>query len=207
MKYPFNNSHFSGFLGRLRFNFAQITMFLLLLTSHSLIAEVAYVYDKGKIWTRSGPSKDFRVKYKVLPGTQLEILSENTDTGYSQAKDIKGREFWIKSDYVTKTPTANLLLENALNNLDRVTAQSKQEIQKLKREIGEMKSLKEINQNLQLKISNLNIKLEQLEQTNKAFKKGFDREMYFAGGLTILVGIIFGFLFGGRTKKRNDGWS
>ena len=54
----------------------------------SLLAETAYVYDKGKVWTRSGPTKDFRVNYKVLPGTKLDILSENSDTGYTQVKDF-----------------------------------------------------------------------------------------------------------------------
>ena len=173
----------------------------------NLLAETAYVYDKGKVWTRSGPTKDFRVKYKVLPGTKLDVLSENSDTGYTQVKDIKGREFWIKSDFLSRTPTANLLLESALNNLDKERAQSKREIQKLKREINSMKSLKDINQNLQLKISNLNIKLEQVEQSNSAFSKRFNRDIFFSGGATIVTGIILGLLFGGRSKKRNDGWN
>ena len=181
--------------------------FATLIMSFNIQAEIAYVYDKGKIWTRSGPSKDFRVKHKVLPGTKLDILSENIETGYTQVKDIKGREFWIKSDYLTRTPTASLLLETALNRLDKERAQSKQEIQKLQREISSMKSLKEINLNLQSKISNLNIKLEQVELSNNAFSKRFNREIFFAGGATIVVGIILGFLFGGRSKKRDDGWS
>ncbi|PHS16879.1 MAG: hypothetical protein COA86_11510 [Kangiella sp.] len=185
--------------------FASIFLAILVM-SFNIQAEIAYVYDKGKIWTRSGPSKDFRVKHKVLPGTKLDILSENIETGYTQVKDIKGREFWIKSDYLTRTPTANLLLETALNRLDKDNLRSKQEIQKLKREIDSMKSLKEINLNLQSKISNLNIKLEQVELSNNAFSKRFNREIFFAGGATIVVGIILGFLFGGRSKKRNDGW-
>lgn len=178
-----------------------------LVISTNIQAEIAYVYDKGKIWTRSGPSKDFRVKLKVLPGTKLDILAENIETGYTQVKDVKGREFWIKSDYLTRTPTANLLLETALNRLDQERSQSKQEIQKLQREISSMKSLKKINLNLQSKISNLNIKLEQVELSNNAFSKRFNRDIFFAGGATIVVGIILGFLFGGRSKKRNDGWS
>ncbi len=185
--------------------FSPIILSMLIMSSN-IQAEIAYVYDKGKVWTRSGPSKDFRVKYKVLPGTKLDILSENIETGYTQVKDIKDREFWIKSDYLTRTPTANLLLETALNQLDKERAQSKQEIQQLQREINSMKSLKDINLNLQSKISNLNIKLEQVELSNNAFSKRFNREIFFAGGATIVVGIILGFLFGGRSKKRNDGW-
>ncbi|MFT6732591.1 MAG: SH3 domain protein [Polaribacter sp.] len=181
-------------------------LFSILVISTNIQAEIAYVFDKGKIWTRSGPSKDFKVKHKILPGTQLDVLSENTETGYTQVKDIKGREFWIKSGYLTSTPTASLLLESALNRLDKVTLKSTQDIQILKREIREMQSLKEINQKLQSKIFNLNIKLEQVEQSNSAFSKRFNREIFFAGGLTILVGMIFGWLFGGRSKKRNDGW-
>ncbi len=186
-------------------NFIPIFLSLLFFSGY-IQAQVAYVYDKGKIWTRSGPSKEFRVKHKVLPGTKLDILSENTDSGYTQVKDIKGREFWIKSNYLTKTPTASLLLENALNRLDKERSQSTQEIQKLQREINAMKPLKEINLNLQSKISNLKIKLEQTELSNNAFSKRFNREIFFAGGATILVGIILGLLFGGRSKKQNDGW-
>lgn len=170
-------------------------------------AKTAYVYDKAKLWSRTGPSNEFKVYLKLLPGTQLEILAENPETGFTHVRDLKQREFWIKSEYLSATPTANIQLEDALNKIEKLSQQHKTNIQSLERKIKTMQPLENINQKLQSKIAKMDIELERLKQSNTAISSRFNREVFFAGGITVIVSLFFGWLFGLRGRKRNDAWS
>jgi uncharacterized protein YgiM (DUF1202 family) len=170
-------------------------------------AKSVYVYDKAKLWSRTGPSNQFKVYLPLLPGTRLEVIGENTETSYTQVRDVKQREFWVKSDFLTSKPTANILLSEALNKIDKLSQQHTTNIQALERKIKTMQPLESINQKLQTKIAKMNIEMEQLKQSNSAMSTGFYRDVFFAGGVTILVGILFGWFFSLRGRKRNDAWS
>jgi len=171
------------------------------------ISANVYVYDKAKLWSRTGPSNEYKVYIKLLPGTRLEVIGENTQTGFTRVKDRRQREFWVKSEYLTPTPTANILLNDALNKIDKNAEAHRLGIQSLERQITAMKPLEDINKQLQSKIARMQLELEQLTLTNSAMSGRFYRELFFAGGVTVLVGIFFGWIFGARGKKRNDAWS
>lgn len=183
-----------------------VSLSFITLVSSIAFAESAYVYDKQKVWTRKGPSKDFGVKIKVLPGTRVDILSVNTETGFTQVKDVKGREFWIQTAYLSKTPTANLQLESALQENQKIRQDSKRQIDELKKRVTSLESLESINQNLQGQLSKLKVSMEQLEQSNIALTSRFNREVFFAGGLTVIGGLLVGLILGSRGRKQKDGW-
>ena len=166
-----------------------------------------YVYDKAKLWSRTGPSDEYKVYIKLLPGTRLEVIGDNALTGYTQVKDRREREFWVKSEYLTPTPTANILLNDALNKIDKNVQAHQLSVQSLERQITSMKPLENINQKLQSKIAKMQLELEQLALANSAMSGRFYRELFFAGGVTVLVGIFLGWVFGARGKKRNDAWN
>jgi uncharacterized protein YgiM (DUF1202 family) len=86
------------------------------ISKKSIITNV-YVLDQKKIWTRAGPSSEYRIRYTVLPGTALKVLLRNETTGYTQVKDQKNRKFWIKNRYLTSTPPKHFLLEKSLKDL------------------------------------------------------------------------------------------
>ena len=184
-----------------------LLVFTKTVSAKTVSAKSVYVYDKAKLWSRTGPSNEFKVYIKLLPGTRLEVLGENTETGYTQVRDDKQRDFWIKSEYLAVTPTANILLDEALNKIKRLSQQHKTNIQVLERRIKTMEPLEKINQKLQSKIATTDIELERLKQSNEAISNRFNREVFFAGGITIIVGILFGWVFGLRGRKRNDAWS
>ncbi len=170
-------------------------------------AKSVYVYDKAKLWSRTGPSNQFKVYLKLLPGTRLEVIGENTETGFTRVRDVKQREFWVKSDFLTPKPTANILLDDALSKMDKLSKQHQTNIQALERKIKTMQPLENINQKLQTKIAKMNIEIEQLKQSNSAMSTRFYRDVFFAGGVTILAGMLFGWFFSSRGRKRNDAWS
>jgi len=178
-----------------------------LVSAKAALAQTVYVYDKAKLWTHTGPSNEYKVAKELSPGTRLEVMTVNTETGYTQVKDIKQREFWIKSEYLTATPTANILLDDALNKIKQLSQQHQTKVQALERRIKSMQPLENINQKLQSKIAEMDIDLERLNQSNEAISSRFNREVFFAGGLTIIIGIVFGWVFGLRGRKRNSAWS
>ncbi len=180
---------------------------LLGLVCFPISAKTVYVYDKAKLWSRTGPSNEFKVYLKLSPGTRLEVVGQNIETGYTQVRDIKQREFWIKSEYLAATPTANILLDDALNKIKNLSQHHKTNVNALERRIKTMQPLENINQKLQSKIAKMDIELERLTQSNEAISSRFNREVFFAGGITIIVGILFGWVFGLRGRKRNDAWS
>jgi len=188
-------------------NFLLSALCLICISSLPVFSATVYVYDKAKLWGHTGPSNEYKVYIKLLPGTKLEVISENTQTGFTQVKDRKQRQFWVKSEYLTSTPTANILLNDALNKIDSSAAAHQLSEQALERQITTMKPLQEINQTLQSKIAKMQLELEQLSLANSAISGRFYRELFFAGGVTVLVGIFLGWIFAARGKKRNDAWS
>ncbi len=172
-----------------------------------VLAKSVYVFDTAKIWSRTGPSNEYKVYIKVSPGTKLEVLAADTVTGFTQVRDSQQREFWMKTEYLTSSPTANIRLNEALTKNKKLSTEHQSAVQGLERKIKTMEPLEEINQNLQSKIAAMQIELDQVKQSNMAISSRFNREVYFAGGLTIIVGILFGWLFGIRGRKRNDAWS
>lgn len=187
--------------------FCLLGLFCLLVLAKTVSAKTVYVHDKEKLWSRTGPSNEFKVFVKLLPGTRLDVLGENTETGYTQVKDIKQREFWIKSEYLTAMPTANIQLDNARSEIKKLSQQHKTKVQALDKRIKTMQPLENINQNLQTKIAGMNLEMEQLKQSNSAMSTRFYRDVFFAGGITIIAGILFGWFFGSRGRKRNSAWS
>ena len=174
--------------------------------SFSLNAESAYIYDKDKpLWSLAGASKDFRVEFKYPPGTKLQIIAGEVENGYTHVIDAKGRKSWIPSNYLL--PSANVFLDKALDDIEKQKSIHQRELKRLQAELSAKAPLEKINQKLQSKIARMQIELNILKQSNSAISNRFNREVFFAGGLTIFIGILFGWIFGVRGRKRNDAWS
>jgi SH3 domain protein len=173
-------------------------------------AESAYIYEQEQvqdrgIWTRTGPSKEYKVSNRYLPGTKLSIIAGTETDGYTQVIDSRGRKSWIRSSVLT--PTANVLLDQARQEIARLKQSHEDEIKALQAELSARAPLEKTNQTLQSKIAEMQFELENLRQSNQAMSAGFDRDTYFAGGVTVIVGVLLGWLFGLRGRKRNSAWS
>jgi len=179
---------------------------LVSLINLSAISKNVYVYDKAKVWSRTGPSDGFKVQYKLLPGTKLEVIGEDLETSYTQVRDLKQRVFWMKSEYLSSTPTANILLEDALNTIDKSAQSHQREVLSLEKQIVAMKPLESSNRELLARLAEMELEIERLTLSNNAMSGRFFREIYLAGGVTVLVGMFLGWIFGARRKKRSNAW-
>lgn len=173
-------------------------------------AESAYIYEQEQIqdrgiWTRTGPSKEYKVSNRYLPGTKLSIIAGTATNGYTQVIDSRGRESWIRSSALN--PTSNVLLDQARLEIAESKQNHEDEIKALQAELSARAPLEKMNQTLQSKIAEMQFELENLRQSNQAMSAGFDRDTYFAGGVTVIVGLLLGWLFGLRGRKRNSAWN
>ncbi len=188
-----------------------LSLLIFILASHSVFsqsvnAKNAYIYDKDKaIWTLAGPSKDFRVEYKYSPGTKLQVIKGQAENGYNQVIDSKGRKSWIISNYLL--PSANIHLDKVLDDIEHQKLKHKKKVKSLQSEIAAKASLENINQKLQSQIAAMQLEMEQLKQSYSAVSSRFNREVFFAGGLTVCVGFLFGWVFGIKARKRKDSWN
>jgi len=186
----------------------KIVLFLfipLLIASFFVSAESAYIYDKDRgLWSRTGPSKEYKVSKKYPPGTKLQIVDGKTENGFTQIMDKNGFKSWILSNYLL--PSANINLDKALVEIEQLKLTHQAEIKRLQAELSARAPLEETNRNLQAKIAQMQIELDQLTQSNDVISSRFNREVFFAGGLTIFIGILFGWVFAARGRKRNDAW-
>ena len=184
----------------------SISLLLTLLAFNSL-AETVYIDDNQKfVWTRTGPSEDFKVRENVVT-SQLEVLQRNEETGFVQVKDERGNTFWVKSKYLTGTPSARHKLKDAEDNILSLTQKYKSKISTLEKRVQDLAPLETFNQELQTKLATQEAELETLRQKAQMYQDGFNSEMLFAGSLVVLGGMFVGWLLsklGGR--RRNSGW-
>ena len=81
-------------------------------------AEVVYVRDVIYVPLREGQSSEDRVLHNGLrSGTRLELLTKNTETGYSLVRIENGKEGWIPNQYLIRQPIAADLLNEAKQRL------------------------------------------------------------------------------------------
>ena len=84
----------------------------------ALSATTAYVSDNIGAPMRSGASNAHRiVNLAVASGTELEILSEDKDAGYTRVRTRRGTEGWIRTEHISLQPVAKELLRRANTNL------------------------------------------------------------------------------------------
>ncbi len=189
----------------------KLLVFLLIIASgdFSVQAETVYVSDKVElIWTRTGPSDAYKVKFKLAPGAKFEVLQRDEASGYVEIKDEEGRVAWIEGKYLTGTPTANRLLESTRAEMKELKEGFTEKVNSLERQIKQLQPLKATNDTLQNELAKLETDYEMVRQEKQTYESRFNREVFFAGAAVFIVGMLFGWIFsrfGG--KRRNDGWS
>lgn len=172
----------------------------------ALMADSAYIYDKNKgLWSLRGAAKDFKVDTKYPPGSLFKIIAGQEKNGYSLVGDENGHQSWILSSHLL--PVKSIELDKALLDIQQLKTSHEGELKKLQSALNARAPLEKVNQKLQSKIAKMQIDLEQLEHINNAFTNSFNREVFFAGGTTIIAGIFFGWLIFSGGRKKNDAWN
>lgn len=104
----------------------QILILTLLLSSvSSLWAKTMYVDDILLVPLRAGEGTGFRIVHKGLrSGTELEIIEQNIETGYSSVRTPSGLEGYLPTRYLSAEPIARLKLATAEKKLASTLSQN-----------------------------------------------------------------------------------
>ena len=145
----------------------------------------------------------------VQAGTELQVLDDNKETGYTQVKDSRGRTGWIDKRNVSKRP-----------GLAQQSQQLKSQLSELQSEINasqrDMPVLRQTAQDYESKNKALAAEIESLKaqiastqnKKQQASEKQQKQLLVYGGGIAfigIFMGIIITLVLSRR--KRYDGWA
>jgi len=110
-----------------QFSIRLVTILGLLLAVEVGAAEsTRYVNDELIITLRAGQGSEYKILKSLPSGTELELLAEGDGTDFSKVRTKGGIEGWVRSWYLSKTPTAKLLLVDATQKAESLEAENKQ---------------------------------------------------------------------------------
>ncbi|WP_087018892.1 TIGR04211 family SH3 domain-containing protein [Thaumasiovibrio subtropicus] len=182
-------------------------------------AQTKYISDDLFTYMHSGPGTQYRILGSVNAGAKVTQLEASS--GYIKIKDSRGREGWIKNDFITNTPGLKErlpALEKELTETKAKLATAEQDadqrnaslVSSLKDREDKISDLEERNQMLserlnaaETEVGTLSKKLD--TQHNDLLMRWFMRGGMVAGG-GLLLGLLLPHLIP-RKKKSPSGWA
>lgn len=76
------------------------------LVSLAAFGESVWVSDQFEVTLRNGPSTNNAIERMVASGSELELLEQDADSGYSRVVTPGGTEGWVLSRYLISEPAA-----------------------------------------------------------------------------------------------------
>ena len=184
-------------------------------------ASTRYISDDLFTYLHSGPSNKFRIIGSVNAGDQVTFLSEDKKTGYSQIRDLKDRDGWIKSSFIStkeglkaRVPVLEQQLtetQTALAQAQTTSDQKNKALQDtLELRTTQLDELAEQNARLQEELTVLQAQSSKLQDKIDVEKNELLMRWFGYGGMVagfgLLLGLILPLLIPKR-RKRNNGWA
>jgi SH3 domain protein len=124
---------------------------------------VRYVNDHLIITLRAGEGDEYRIIKSLPSGTRLELLEQEPESKFAKVRTEDGTEGWVRSWYLSDTPTARLLLDDAQRKVERLENEGKK-LQLNNRELSKDRDA------LQKQVADLSGDKKRLEQENAKLK-------------------------------------
>jgi SH3 domain protein len=87
------------------------------LIAANVFAESAWVSDRFEITLRSGPSTTNAIQLMLSSGTEVEVLENDPESGYSRVQTSGGTEGWVLTRYLMNEPAAREQLATLTSQL------------------------------------------------------------------------------------------
>lgn len=143
---------------------AKALLILLTLTSVVAVARTAYVTDEFKITLRAGESTSHRILHMLPTGSEVEVIEDDRETGYSRVRLASGLEGYALTRQLLNQPVAR----------DRLAA-AEAELSALKAAPGELRgrlaTLTEEHETLQDEYQRLKQAKERVEKEFAALRQ------------------------------------
>jgi SH3 domain protein len=98
-------------------NIRLVLATLILTLSTCALAETRYVSDDLEITMRSGKGNHFSITRMLSSGTPVEVLEVDKEEGYTRVRTSNGKEGWVLSRYLMRTPAARDRIADAEKQL------------------------------------------------------------------------------------------
>ena len=202
-------------------------LFVLLSFSGLANARTVYVTDNIEIPLRSGESERSKIVKMLANGTQLTVLQENNENGYTYVQANNGAEGFILTRYLTNEPISRSQLETASKKLEALQEENKQlkasqsanlevgkERDRLSNELSELQQtaanaiqLKQQRDQLQERVIGIERELQQLKRENQALTDSSNQDWFLYGGGLSLFGVLLGFILPKLSwRRRSNSW-
>jgi len=189
-------------------------------------AETRYIVDQAKLPLRSGQGTSFSIVRMLPSGAAVQVL-EKSKAGYTRVRTSRGKEGWILSRFLMKSPAARDRLawaEKELSKLNRLQQEKKSLEQvrkqlssdnnKLQQELAHIRKtaanaviIADENRALQAKANQAEQAYDDLRQETKDIRNGAQQRWFMLGGGAILLGILLGLILPRLKFRRKDRWS
>lgn len=137
-------------------------LFLTIALPYSVAAESVWVSDQFEVMLRTGPSTNNAIQLMVDSGTELEILGEDADAGYTQVRTGGGTEGWVLSRYLMPEPPARqqlILLTQQLTSANAEGSSLGSQLDAIRREYdnaaGQIRQLEQEKDSLQAELADI----------------------------------------------------
>ena len=171
---------------------------------HAAQQQVLFITDDIGVTVRSGPTSRFRVVGKLQAGTPIQVIAVDEENGTSQIKAQDDTTGWIKSEYISDQKTVKVLYQEALQENSTL----RQNINRLEQQVTDQNNIVTLNDQLQQQVSELQNEADNLRQQNSILKDRFHSDIFYAGALVLLAGMLLSWLFASMSFKRRQrsGW-
>ena len=83
-------------------------------------AQSAWVSDEFEVTLRTGPSTSNAIELMVSSGTELEVLEQDPESGYTRVRTGGGTEGWVLTRSLMDEPSEREKLESLTRQLSSV---------------------------------------------------------------------------------------
>jgi SH3 domain protein len=145
------------------FSRLKISLAGLVLIAPSLVcAQSAWVSDEFEITLRTGPSTSNAIERMLSSGTELTVLEEQPESGYTRVRTPGGTEGWVLTRYLMDEPSAREQLERLSAQLTDASAEGASMTSQLTAIRGEYDSATRKIRELEQDNADLQSKLEEI---------------------------------------------
>ena len=126
-------------------------------------ANTVYISDELTVPLRSGPSGQHRIIHAGIPsGTQLTIIGEDADAGFTQIRTQRGTDAWVRTQYLVTEPVAKLRLASAQREIAQLRQRIARSDERIKELTNTSRSQASANQASSQEISQLKSELDRI---------------------------------------------
>ena len=167
-----------------------------------------FISDELFIYMHTGPGTNYRIRGSITAGSRINLLERDDESGFSQVSDERGRTGWVKSEFVSPSPSIKVQLEDLKNQLQAQTDSATDYADQVAAMQSQMDFGTQEQESLSTENQALKTEIASLRKALAAKKNEEQKEMFALGAIVVCSGLILGILLTMlfKRRKRSEGF-